>query len=234
MKRTFYLQDDQSNKFWNIECRGDTIITENGRIGAKPRLTQKTFESTDAALRALARDIHEKRKKGYLEGDASSLPPHSKRLPPRLVRINHDDYKARYVGKLKDGSQFFLTFPFEPRLEGRKGGNYIALYRFDEYGALLEAEIFDEKQEGLTTESAVDAFTERLLERLGPHTFQDISVTPFSVSAFGLEFGLIFDPGDDDTDDAGEDDDDDPSIWVTVEPGNYMAFFPPWDGEYDT
>lgn len=230
MKRFFYLQDDQSNKFWNIEVMGVTLITENGRIGAKPRLTQKNFDSPEAAAQAAAREIYEKRKKGYLEGDASSLPPHSKRLPPRLVRINHDDYKAKYVGKLKDGSQFFLTFPFVPRLEGSKGGDYIALYQFDEFGALVKADIFDEKQEGLTTETAVEAFTQRLLQSLGPHKFQDIAVTPFSVTAFGIQFGLIFDPGDEEEDD----DDDEPSIWVTVEPGNYMAFYPPWDGDYDT
>lgn len=231
MKRCFYLQDDQSNKFWNVDVGGVIVVTENGRIGAKPRVTQKAFENADAALRAAEREIYEKRKKGYLEGDASTLPPHSKRLPPRLVRINHDDYKAQYVGKLPDGSQFFLTFPFEPRIEGSGGGSYIALYQFDEFGALTKADIFDEKQEGLRTESAVDAFAEQLLQKLGPHKFQDIAVTPFSVNAFGIQFGLIFDPGD--AEDEHEDEDE-PSIWVTVEPGNYMAFYPPWDGDYDT
>jgi predicted DNA-binding WGR domain protein len=43
MKREFYYQDKSSNKYWKIECSGSSVITENGRVGAKPRRTENSF-----------------------------------------------------------------------------------------------------------------------------------------------------------------------------------------------
>lgn len=225
-KREFYLQDDQSNKYWTIEVIDNTIITSNGRIGAKPRETHTTCPSRDAALRDAEKEILGKKRKGYIEGALSQVPAYKPGLPPRFVRINHDDYHAKYVGKTSNEEQFFLTFPFVPRTETQAGGNYIALYRFDEFGILKEASIYNEHEQGLTTKSAVAAFVDNLLLGLGQHKFGDIKVAPFSVERFGQQFGLIFDPG--------EPDDEEPYTCVTTEPGNYMAFNPPWDGEYDT
>ena len=34
--------------------------------------------------------------------------------PPKLVAVGHDDYHAEYVGRTRDGRQFFLTTPFVP------------------------------------------------------------------------------------------------------------------------
>ncbi|MCB1636852.1 MAG: WGR domain-containing protein [Xanthomonadales bacterium] len=49
MKREFYLQDDQSNKFWTIEVQGPAVITTNGRVGSKPRETRKHYPSQSVA-----------------------------------------------------------------------------------------------------------------------------------------------------------------------------------------
>ena len=127
------------------------------------------------------------------------------------------------------GDQFFLTFPFAPSIGDKQGGNYIARYLFDAFGQLKEARIFDEHAEGLRTRTATDEFATRLIDGLGKVRFGNIKVTPFSVEKFGQTFGLVFDPGED-----SDEDEDEPSVWVTAEPGNYMAFFPPWDGDYDT
>ncbi|MCB1628568.1 MAG: WGR domain-containing protein [Xanthomonadales bacterium] len=56
MRREFYLQDDQSNKFWTIEVQGAEIVTTNGRVGSKPRETRKCFPSPSrsAAMRCSA------------------------------------------------------------------------------------------------------------------------------------------------------------------------------------
>ena len=56
-------------------------------------------------------------------------------------------------------------------------------------------------------------------------TYQRIEVKPFSVSHNGTEIGLI-----------PREPEDEEDIWaVELLPGNYMAFFEPWDsGEYDT
>jgi len=202
------------------------MITTNGRIGARPRETRTACGSAEAALREAEKEILGKRRKGYLEGSLGAVPDYVPGLPPRFVRINHDDYHAKYVGKTAKGDQFFLTFPFAPSVASQPGGNYIALYLFDEFGLLKEARIFDEREQGLTTRTAVGEFVEKLLSGLGKYKLGDIRVAPFEVEQFERKFGLIFDPG--------EPDDDEPYTCVTVEPGNYMAFNPPWEGDYDT
>jgi len=226
-RREFYLQDDQSNKFWTVQVAGNEVVTTNGRIGAKPRETRSSHADASIALREAEKEILAKRRKGYVEGRLDDVPDYRPGLPPRFVRINLDDYRAKHVGKTAAGDQFFLTFPFAPSYDAMPGGNYVALYLFDEFGILKEAKIFDERAEGLATQSAVVAFADSLLQGLGKHKLGDIRVAPFRVQKFGHDFGLIFDPGE-------GDDDDEPYICVTVEPGNYMAFNPPWDGEYDT
>lgn len=231
-RREFHLQDDRSNKFWTIEVDGVVIRTSNGRIGAKPRVTVTNASSAAAALAAAEKEIEAKRRGGYREGPISALPPWRPGLPPRHVRINLDDHHAQYVGRLPDGRQYFLTQPFAPRFEHDAGGQYIALYLFDAYGDLLEARVFDERAEGLLTRTQVDAFCDALLAALGPVRPGDIRVAPFSVERFGRTFGLIHDAGMDGDDADAED--DEATAWVTVEPGNYMAFSAPWDGDYDT
>lgn len=227
-KREYYLQDDQSNKYWTVAVDAGSLVTTNGRIGARPRETRTDFGAPEVALAEAEKAILAKRRKGYVEGNLSALPEHSPRLPPRFVRINHDDYHARYVGRSADGDQFFLTFPFVPRLASEPGASFVALYRFDEFGQLKSAEIHNENAEGLTTDSAVQELVQQLLSTLGKYKLADIKVAPFSIDYTGRKFGLIFDPGEED------DDEEEPYTCVTVEPGNYMAFSSPWDGDYDT
>jgi hypothetical protein len=157
-------------------------------------------------------------------------------LAPRLFAIAHDDYHAAFVGTTADGRQFFVTTPFAWALDDGSGAEFAARYLFDTVGALVDSTIvplgtrpgngalpgnvahFDEQ------ENAV----ERLLSEIQPVSFCDITVAPFSVMAHGHEFGLILN---------GPDSEDDHEwYWnVTVEPGDYMAFYAPWDdGEYDT
>jgi predicted DNA-binding WGR domain protein len=229
-RREFYLQDDQSNKYWTIEVDGACVVTTNGRIGARPRETRTEFPSPDKAAQAAEKEILGKRRKGYLEGDLREVPAYRPRLPPRFVRINHDDYHAKYVGRTADGDQFFLTFPFAATDDAQPGGNWIALYVFDEFGLLKDARIHSEQELGLATRTAVQQFVDAELARLGKVKFGDIKVAPFVVEKSGRPFGLVFDPGDPDLDE----DPDEPYITVIVEPGNYMAFNPPWEGDYDT
>jgi predicted DNA-binding WGR domain protein len=222
MKREFFLQDDKSNKFWTIEVMDAIVITTNGRVGSKPRETRKEYPTTSAAVAAAEKEALAKRKKGYAEGSLADIPAYDRRLPPKVIRINHDDYHAAFVGRTSGGDQFFLTHPFAPAIGSDPGGSFVALYVFDQFGALKEARI----HKSLPTATEEAAFAESLLGELGEHRFGNIRIAPFSVEAFGRRFGLVFDPG--------EEEDDDEGVWVTAEPGNYMAFYPPWDGEYDT
>jgi hypothetical protein len=142
----------------------------------------------------------------------------AKRLP-KLIPINHDDYHAEYVGRTADGRQFFLTTPFVPLQR-----EFLAVYLFDAQGNLLEAKIDDLGPREQLDANHVRSLIQERLSELGNVSFRRIKIAPFRVERFGTGFGLI--PH------APEEDEED---WtVTVEPGDYMAFYPPWDGDYDT
>ena len=111
-----------------------------------------------------------------------------------------------------------------PATPDATGGEYVALFTFDDSGALLRADIDSlGPRADLDRQRAADAYESRLESLDGP-IFGDIRVAPFRIEHEGVEFGLI----------ASDPDDPAQTPWVTLEPGNYMAFSPPWDGEYDT
>jgi hypothetical protein len=147
--------------------------------------------------------------------------------PPKTVTLDHDDYHAAYVGRMKDGRQFFLTTPFVPAKEvgTATGREFIALYIFDMAGRLQSATIDDLGPRATMDADARVARRDALLTSLGDVKYQRIKVAPFRIEMFGVEFGFIPGPPEE----AGED-------WrVTVEPGDYMCFWPPWtSGDYDT
>jgi hypothetical protein len=143
--------------------------------------------------------------------------------PPALIAIDHDDYHAEHVGHTADGGQFFLTTPFLPEDGTDPGREFVALFLFDAAGALVEARIDDLGPRASLDEAYRRARYDGHLAALGEVTFDRIVIAPFSVERFGTAFGLIVDDGDD-----GE-------CWVTLQPGDYMAFSEPWDsGEYST
>ena len=146
--------------------------------------------------------------------------------PPTLIAIDHDDYHAEHVGRTADGRQFFLTTPFEPAgPDDDSGQEFIALYLFDAHGALLEAKIDAFGPRSKLDDAAWRAAREARLRELGDVTFTRIEIAPFTVERFGTTFGLIPSPPED----------DDEGWYVTLEPGDYMAFTEPWDsGDYDT
>jgi hypothetical protein len=144
---------------------------------------------------------------------------------PELVAIEHDDYHAKHIGRTADGRQFFLTTPFEPKTGKRPGNEFVALFLFDAAGKLIEARIDEfgprEAMDGAKRKAVYD----RWLSELGDVEFRRIEVAPFAVERSGTQFGLIAQPPE-------EEDDE----WVVeMQPGNYMAFYEPWDsGDYDT
>jgi len=144
---------------------------------------------------------------------------------PKLIAIEHDDYHASHIGSLPDGRQFFLTTPFVPAMGGDAGREFVALYLFDKRGRFLEARIDDMGPRAALDEQRARSTFEQRLAELGPVEYGRIEVQPFEVERFGTTFGLVPRPPE-------EEDDE----WaVEVQPGNYMAFFEPWDsGDYDT
>ena len=146
-------------------------------------------------------------------------------IPPKLIAIDHDDYHAEHVGRTAGGRQFFLTRPFEPANNGSEGCEYFALYLFDAEGKLLDAQIDNLGPRALINEDEYWRLYEQRLHNLGSVSFERIAVAPFSIERFGTTFGLVLRHPEDEND-----------VWaVELQPGNYMAFFEPWDdGEYYT
>ena len=144
---------------------------------------------------------------------------------PKLIAIDHDDHHASHIGSLPDGRQFFLTTPFVPAMDGEAGREFVALYLFDKRGRFLEARLDDLGPRAELDEARARSTFEQRLAELEPVEYGRIEVEPFEVERFGTTFGLVAQPPE-------EEDDE----WcVELQPGNYMAFWEPWDsGEYDT
>jgi hypothetical protein len=145
--------------------------------------------------------------------------------PPSIIVINHDDYHAKHVGRTADGRQFILTTPFEPAIGSSKGSEFVALYLFDGDGKLLEATIDDFGPRVTLDEDKRRQVYELRLRELGNVEYDRVEIVPFAIKRFGTTFGLV----------VREPEDDDDIFAVEMQPGNYMAFFEPWDsGDYDT
>jgi hypothetical protein len=141
---------------------------------------------------------------------------------PETFPIIQDDDHAKFMGWLKDGRQFFLTTPFVPEINDNLGCEFVALFYFDNAGQLLEAKI-DSLGPRVTMdhEKRKESFQMRLNEIMDGD-FTDIEIAPFEIEQFGTRFGFIPSPLDD-------------GSWtIEFHPGNFMAFFAPWDGEYYT
>lgn len=143
---------------------------------------------------------------------------------PKLIKINHDFYAAKFIGRTADKRQFFLTNPFVPARKSDPGCEFIALYIFDSSGNFIEAKIDDLGTREKLDENYARSLMKIRLNELGKVWFGNIKIAPFSVKKFGVVFGLI----PQHTNEADQN-------WiVTAEPGNYMCFYPPWNGDYDT
>jgi hypothetical protein len=141
------------------------------------------------------------------------------------IAIEPDDYHAEHVGHTHNGNQFFLTTPFEPSGPNGEGCEYVALYIFDSAGKLLSDTIESFGPRAKMDEDGRRSACNRLLDSIGDFEYCRIEIEPFSVDRFSTQFGLI----------VREPEDADDVVAVEVQPGNYMAFFEPWDsGEYDT
>lgn len=149
-----------------------------------------------------------------------------KKRVPKTFPINHDDYHARYVGRLADGRQFFLTTPFEPAIGNSPGGEFVALFLFAADGSLLEAKIDQLGPRKDLDEARRDAVIQSHIDELAAagSKFQRIKIAPFQTEQHGTTFGLI----------PRQPEDEEDELAIELHPGNAMAFFPPWEGDYDT
>jgi hypothetical protein len=163
-------------------------------------------------------------------------------FPPEVLVIPHDDHHGRWVGRLPNGDGLFITTPFTCGAHPDQSREFLAMYRFSAEGDLLDARI---EELGSRSELVGEARAGRLPGNVAPENatmkkgieallaehpglvFGDIKAKPFCVGRFGLKFGLIPDTAED-----FDDDEDFEPVYVTLLPGNYMAFMAPWSGEY--
>ena len=105
------------------------------------------------------------------------------------------------------------------------GAEFLALYLFDDAGKLLDAKIENLGPRATLDEDRRVRLRDLWLAELGEVSYERVEVAPCSIKRFDIEFGLIVREPEDEED-----------VWaVEMQPGNYMAFFEPWDsGDYDT
>lgn len=130
--------------------------------------------------------------------------------PPARFTIVPDDYHVPYAGTAEDGRKFFLS----EELFG-DGGSYVGLFLWRSDGT------FDEVRVDPATGSS-DGLAEARLAELGDYTLEPITVEPFVEKVGADDFGWLLEDYD------GE-------YALTITPGNFIAYYAPWDGlGYDT
>ncbi|MEM9348265.1 MAG: hypothetical protein AAGB26_16780 [Planctomycetota bacterium] len=146
---------------------------------------------------------------------------------PELIAIEPDEYHASHCGVTSEGKQYFLTTLFEHAIEGKEGCEYVALFLFDQEGNIIESKTVIESFGPRITvnDLEVSLRIKALLISLGETQTSRIEIRPFQINKFGTKFGFL----------ARSPEEEDDEWAVELMPGNYMAFFEPWDsGEYDT
>jgi len=146
-------------------------------------------------------------------------------IPERIPIQREEDYHTHFLGKTKDGRQFFgyETFVFPKGMttsdweKHRK--EYVVLYIFDKDGNHL---VTNHWYGGTTSEidqSVMREKLEQMINELGETKFSDIEVKPFQTIIDGFIFGLV--PNEE-------------NETVNLQPSSTISFQEPWDGEYYT
>ena len=65
--RRFEFSDSTSNKFWEVEVKGETLNVTFGKIGTKGQSKPKDFATPEKAKAEMEKLIKEKTGKGYVE-----------------------------------------------------------------------------------------------------------------------------------------------------------------------
>lgn len=145
---------------------------------------------------------------------------------PKIIPINREiDYHTHFIGTTKDNKQFFgyETFAFPdgiPETDWEdKRQEYVVLYIFDQDGNHIETRSFRVGNTKSTNGEQIRKKLLEMIEQLGPIEYENIAVKPFTSVIDGIEFGLI---------------PDNEYESIELQPSSTIAFFEPWNGDYDT
>jgi hypothetical protein len=145
---------------------------------------------------------------------------------PDIIPIKRfEDYHTHYIGHLADGRQFFgyevIVLP--KVITGADWGShtqqYAVLYLFDRDGTHLQTDFWYGGTSGEPRSPGTHVKLEEMVAALGPYEFGDIRVRPFVTMIDDEEFGLV---------------PDEEYECINLQPSMSIAFYAPWDGEYDT
>ena len=142
---------------------------------------------------------------------------------PERFRIVPDDYHVPYAGTADDGRKFFLSdelFSYDSAFVG------LFLWKADgTFDKVLvdPAPRPDDLPIGQAGSVGAEGLVEARLAELGDYVLEPIEVEPFTREIDGVTFGWKVGRYDDG------------SYSINIEPGDFIAYYAPWDGlEYDT
>lgn len=148
---------------------------------------------------------------------------------PQKIRIRRKKgYHTDHIGVCEDGTQFMAFIVAVPNHRGPRSGDgkvkwYAVLHHFDADGKHIETKaLFLGTKRFAHQLSKAEAKRDGLIRELGPLAYGDIEVGLFTTRIDGNIFGLV---------DASERKENYERIDLVP---NDLAFFPPWDGTYDT
>jgi hypothetical protein len=143
--------------------------------------------------------------------------------PPERFTIVPDDYHVPYAGTAEDGRKFFLS----EELFNRDSA-YVGLFLWNADGTFDEVRVDavvlpGGLPPGQAGRAGVEDVVEARLAELGDYVLEPIEVEPFTQEVDGVTFGWRVDQYED-----GQ-------YQINIEPGDFIAYYEPWDGlGYDT
>ena len=160
---------------------------------------------------------------------AASGQPAAREPAPRRFRIVPDDYHVPWAGTAEDGRRFFLSEElFSTGTADRPGSAYVGLFLWRHDGTFDEVRVDAVRRPrdvppGQAAAAGADRLVAARLAELGRYVLEPIEVEPFTTRVSGVTFGWHSGWYDDGT------------CYLNVEPGNFIAYYAPWDGlDYDT
>jgi hypothetical protein len=147
---------------------------------------------------------------------------------PGRFTIIPDDYHVPFAGRTGNGRLFFLSEElFGIPTSTGEPTSFIGLFLWNSDGTFDEVKYEAvARPTGIPSQQAVPAARKDALQRwilsLGDYALEEIAVAPFVTEVDGVTFGFV--PQDIEG-----------TMQIHVEPGNFIAYYEPWDGEeYDT
>jgi hypothetical protein len=141
---------------------------------------------------------------------------------PARFTIVPDDYHVPYAGTAEDGRKFFLS---DELFDARSA--YVGLFLWKADGTFDEVRVTKVvRPAGLPPGQAgtanADGLVASRLAELGKYVLEPIEVEPFTEELEGVTFGWVVNQFE------GE-------YSINIEPGDFIAYYKPWDGlAYDT